>query len=71
MAMIHFPRVQRLAQGEIDALLGSVSTTSGSRRLPTLEDREKLPYVKNVVSELMRWTMSAPLGGCLTFWLCG
>ena len=53
-AMILFPGVQRKAQEEIDRVIGS-------GRLPTVEDRERLPYVDAVVKEALRWWPIAPM----------
>lgn len=43
------------AQAEIDGLLG------GSR-LPEMQDQEHLPYVHNVLKEVLRWRSVVPLG---------
>ncbi|OCH86923.1 cytochrome P450 [Obba rivulosa] len=48
MAMTLFPDKQKFAQAEIDAVIGT-------GRLPTIEDRDSLPYVDAVVKETMRW----------------
>ncbi|GJJ14357.1 hypothetical protein Clacol_008621 [Clathrus columnatus] len=55
-AMILHPEVQRKAQAEIDAL-------TGSQRLPTINDRSSLPYIRALVTELYRWHPAGPLGG--------
>lgn len=55
LAMIMFPEVQQKAQDEIDRVIGS-------DRLPTLDDRERLPYVDAVVKEALRWWPVAPMG---------
>lgn len=55
LAMIKFERVQRKAQEEIDRVVGT-------DRLPTFEDREKLPYVNALVKEATRWWPIAPMG---------
>ncbi|KAJ7105898.1 cytochrome P450 [Mycena epipterygia] len=55
LAMILSPDVQRKAQAEIDSVIG------GSR-LPVFSDRDQLPYVSAVVTELFRWHSVAPLG---------
>ncbi|SPO06049.1 related to O-methylsterigmatocystin oxidoreductase [Cephalotrichum gorgonifer] len=54
-AMVMFPHVQKKAQEEIDRVIGS-------DRLPTCQDRERLPYVNAVVKEAMRWWPIAPMG---------
>ncbi|KAK7211689.1 hypothetical protein V2G26_018867 [Clonostachys chloroleuca] len=55
LAMIRFPEVQRKAQEEIDRVIGT-------HRLPSFEDREKLPYVQAVFLEALRWWAVLPLG---------
>ena len=53
--MTLYPQVQKLAQAEIDSVIGS-------DRLPTSEDRARLPYVNAVIKEVLRWNPVAPLG---------
>lgn len=53
--MTLYPEVQRKAQEEIDNVVGT-------RRLPSFDDREKLPYVDAIVKEVLRWHPVAPLG---------
>ncbi|EMD35959.1 hypothetical protein CERSUDRAFT_115906 [Gelatoporia subvermispora B] len=55
MAMALFPEKQKLAQVELDRVLGS-------ERLPTIQDRERLPYVDAVVKEAMRWQPAVHMG---------
>lgn len=55
LAMIKFPHVQRKAQGEIDRVVGT-------DRLPSFEDRGKLPYIDALVKEATRWWPIAPMG---------
>lgn len=55
MAMVLFPEAQRKAQAEIDRVIGP-------NRLPTLADREDLPYVDALVKEVYRFNPVAPLG---------
>ena len=55
LAMSMFPDVQRKAQEEIDRVVGT-------SRLPTADDRERLPYVNAVVEEAQRWHPIAPMG---------
>lgn len=50
-----FPDVQGKAKAELDAVVGS-------ERLPTFEDREKLPYVNALALEVLRWHTVAPTG---------
>lgn len=55
LAMIMFPEAQRRAQEEIDRAVGR-------DRLPTLEDRENLPFISGVVKEAWRWNPVGPMG---------
>ena len=50
-----FPQVQRRAQAELDVVVGR-------DRLPTLDDRQRLPYIEALCKELMRWQMVTPIG---------
>lgn len=54
--MLHFPEAMRKAQAELDAVVGA-------DRLPGYEDRERLPYLKAVINETLRWRPIAVLGG--------
>jgi cytochrome P450 len=51
--MILFPHVQARAQAEIDAAIGR-------DRLPTLADRDQLPYVCALINEIMRFSLVVP-----------
>ena len=53
--MVLFPDVQKKAQTEIDAVVGT-------GRLPTFADQPDLPYVNAVVTEVFRWNSVGPLG---------
>uniref|UniRef100_A0A8H7XU08 Cytochrome P450 n=2 Tax=Psilocybe cubensis TaxID=181762 RepID=A0A8H7XU08_PSICU len=55
LAMVLYPDVQKKAQAEIDAVIGT-------GRLPTLSDQPHLPYVNAVVTEVLRWNSVAPTG---------
>ncbi|CCO37484.1 O-methylsterigmatocystin oxidoreductase Short=OMST oxidoreductase [Rhizoctonia solani AG-1 IB] len=55
VAMLHYPGTQKLAQKEIEEVLGK-------DRLPTFADRASLPYVEAVFKEVMRWQPLAPIG---------
>ncbi|TFK64021.1 cytochrome P450 [Pluteus cervinus] len=55
LAMRLYPEVMRKAQTEIDRVIGR-------ERVPIFSDRDKLPYVRAVVKELLRWAPVAPLG---------
>ncbi|KAI0267090.1 cytochrome P450 [Gloeopeniophorella convolvens] len=56
LAMTLYPDAQGKAQAEIDRVIGS-------DRLPTLADRDSLPYVDALFSELIRWGVVTPIGG--------
>ena len=58
LAMAMYPSVQRKAQAEIDRVIGE-------DRLPTLRDRERLPYVDAIVQEVFRWNPVTPQGASL------
>ena len=53
--MVLYPDVQAKAQAEIDAVIGD-------GRLPTIEDREMLPYVSALAMEAFRWHIVTPAG---------
>ncbi|KAF9228123.1 cytochrome P450 [Gyrodon lividus] len=53
LAMTLYPDVQKKAQAELNAVVGSY-------RLPTFEDRPSLPYCEAVFMELLRWMNPAP-----------
>ncbi|KIK51147.1 hypothetical protein GYMLUDRAFT_252319 [Collybiopsis luxurians FD-317 M1] len=53
-AMVLYPEIQRRAQEEIDRVVGN-------HRLPTFNDYERLPYVRAIIREIMRWRGIAPL----------
>ncbi|KDQ14640.1 hypothetical protein BOTBODRAFT_159082 [Botryobasidium botryosum FD-172 SS1] len=55
LAMTLFPDVQKKAQAEIDRVVGN-------GRLPTFEDKERLPYIGCVIKEVLRWRVVLPLG---------
>ncbi|KAF1979833.1 cytochrome P450 [Bimuria novae-zelandiae CBS 107.79] len=55
LSMSIFPEVQRMAQEELDRVVGT-------RRLPTFGDREQLPYINALVMEALRWHPIAPMG---------
>lgn len=52
--MTVYPEVQRKAQEEIDRVVGQ-------DRLPTMTDRENLPYIEAMVKEVLRWHPVAPM----------
>ncbi|KAH9929005.1 cytochrome P450 [Epithele typhae] len=55
LAMTLYPDLQRRAQDELDGVVGR-------DRLPTMEDRKRLPYVNNLVKEVLRWKVVTNLG---------
>ncbi|KAI0033835.1 cytochrome P450 [Vararia minispora EC-137] len=55
LAMMLYPDVQTRAQKELDDIVGR-------DRLPTFEDRPRLPYVSRVVKESLRWRAVSCLG---------
>ncbi|KAG1748839.1 cytochrome P450 [Suillus paluster] len=55
LAMTLFPDVQKKAQAEIDAIVGP-------DRLPSLADRNSLPYTEALATEILRWNVVAPTG---------
>jgi cytochrome P450 len=54
-AMVAFPEVQRRGQAELDAVVGRM-------RLPTFADAPRLPYVRAIIREVLRWRPAFPLG---------
>ena len=54
------PEIQTMAQKEIDAV-------TMRERLPTFEDRSKLPFVDAICKEVKRWRPAVPLGELLLF----
>jgi hypothetical protein len=55
LAMVIYPEIQKLAQAEIDAVVGQ-------DRFPTFEDKDKLPYIGALTLELLRWAPVSPQG---------
>ena len=54
LLMVHHPEVQEKAQRELDAVIGY-------DRLPIIEDRDSLPYIDNIVKELLRFSAVVPM----------
>ena len=54
LAMVQHPEVQKRAQAEIDAVVGT-------ERLPNFGDRSSLPYIEAVYRETRRWRPVTPL----------
>ncbi|KAH9051447.1 cytochrome P450 [Lactarius vividus] len=55
LALILYPEVQKQAQAELDAV-------TSRDRLPTYDDKPRLPYIEAMSKELLRWQMVTPLG---------
>ncbi|EPS98969.1 hypothetical protein FOMPIDRAFT_1125292 [Fomitopsis schrenkii] len=55
LAMMCYPEVQRKAQAEIDRVVGT-------DRLPSIADREQLPYIRALCWEVLRWQTNVPVG---------
>lgn len=53
--MVLNPEVQAKAQEEIDAVLGPGT-------LPTMADKDRLPYINLLIMELLRWHPTVPSG---------
>ncbi|KAF8504849.1 cytochrome P450 [Russula emetica] len=53
-ALLH-PGMQKMAQEQLD-------TVTMRERLPTFEDRPRLPFVDAICKEVMRWRPTTPLG---------
>jgi cytochrome P450 len=55
LAMALHPNIMRKVQHDLDAV-------TGRDRLPTFEDRERLPFIDAVCREVLRWQPVTPLG---------
>jgi cytochrome P450 len=55
LLMILHPSVQKRAQEEIDRVIGN-------ERLPDTVDKDALPYVRSIITEILRWCPPLPLG---------
>ena len=51
LAMVQHPDVQARAQKEIDEV-------TKSERLPTMADRDSMPYIRSIVQEVLRWQLN-------------
>ncbi|KAG7089977.1 hypothetical protein E1B28_011601 [Marasmius oreades] len=54
LAMLQYPDIMKKAQEEIDRVVGS-------DRLPQFSDRDSLPYVEALLSEVWRWGAPTPM----------
>ena len=59
LGMIAYPEVQKKCQEELDRVVGR-------SRMPTLADRESLPYICATLREAIRWRPVTPMGESLT-----
>jgi cytochrome P450 len=59
LAMCHYPLWQARLQHEIDSTLGG--------QCPEWQDREKLPLLRAVIKEVLRWRPPVPTGGLPPF----
>ena len=55
IASLLHPELQKKAWDEIDAVVGR-------ERLPTFEDRPRLPFIDAICKEVLRWQPVVPLG---------
>jgi len=55
LAMILHPEIQAKAQAEIDR-------ETGGDRLPTLADRKNIPFIDQILKEVLRWHPVTPYG---------
>ena len=55
LGMIAYPEVQKKCQEELDRVIGR-------SRMPTLADRDSLPYICATLRETIRWRPVTPLG---------
>ena len=53
-----YPEVQKKCQEELDRVIGR-------SRMPTLADRDSLPYIRATLREVFRWRAVLPLGESL------
>jgi cytochrome P450 len=53
--MMLYPDIQKRAQAELDSVIGR-------ERLPTFDDRPRLPFIEAVCKECLRWQPVVPAG---------
>ncbi|CCM02244.1 uncharacterized protein FIBRA_04325 [Fibroporia radiculosa] len=54
VAMLRYPEIQAKAQAELDSVIGTT-------RLPSITDRQSLPYIRSLITEVHRWAPVIPL----------
>lgn len=54
-AMVCFPEVQARMRDEIHKVVGT-------DRLPSFDDRKRLPYINAAIKEVYRWNPNTPMG---------
>jgi hypothetical protein len=59
LALVIYPEVQKRAQAELDAVVGR-------DRLPTFDDRPRLPYIEAICREVERWHVITPMGSIIS-----
>jgi hypothetical protein len=58
LALVMYPEVQKRAHAELDAVVGR-------DRLPTFDDRLRLPYIESICREVERWHVITPMGSII------
>lgn len=53
--MLQYPDMMRRAQEELDSVVGA-------GRMPSFGDRDSLPFMEALMSELLRFSVPVPLG---------
>lgn len=62
--MVQNPEVQKRAQQELDTVIGH-------GRLPTMDDRSRLPYMEALLLEVLRYHPIGPMGMLNLFFCYG
>ena len=57
--MTMYPEIFKKGRAEVNIVVGR-------ERLPTIQDREALPYVNAICKELLRWNVVVPLSTYLS-----
>jgi cytochrome P450 len=55
LAATLYPEIVRLAQKELDQVIGG-------DRLPEFSDKPQLPYISAILKEILRWRTPTPFG---------